>query len=56
MPVRQVLTAATSNPKMIAMWWSDGPRNVGVYMGGSNLLVVDEDNPTPSPDTPPITV
>jgi hypothetical protein len=25
--------------------WSDGPRNVGVYVGGSNLLVVDEDKP-----------
>ena len=45
-PCVKFSTAATSNPKMIDMWWSgDGPRNVGVYMGGSNLLVVDEDKP-----------
>ena len=44
-PCVKFSTAATSNPKMIDTWWSDGPRNVGVYMGGSNLLVVDEDKP-----------
>jgi energy-coupling factor transporter ATP-binding protein EcfA2 len=44
-PCVKFSTAATCNPKMIDMWWSSGPRNVGVYMGGSNLLVVDEDKP-----------
>jgi hypothetical protein len=44
-PCVRFSTAATSNPKMIDMWWADGPRNVGVYVGGSNLLVVDEDKP-----------
>ena len=44
-PCVKFSTAATSNPKMVDMWWSDGPRNVGVYVGGSNLLVVDEDKP-----------
>jgi Bifunctional DNA primase/polymerase, N-terminal len=44
-PCVRFSTAATSNPKMIDMSWADGPRNVGVYVGGSNLLVVDEDKP-----------
>ena len=44
-PCVRFSTAATSNPKMIDTWWSGAPRNVGVYMGGSNLLVVDEDKP-----------
>jgi hypothetical protein len=30
---------------MIDTWWSGNPRNLGVFMGGSNLLVVDEDKP-----------
>jgi energy-coupling factor transporter ATP-binding protein EcfA2 len=44
-PCVKFSTAATSNPKMIDTWWSAAPRNVGVYVGGSNLLVVDEDKP-----------
>ena len=44
-PCVKFSTAATSNPKMIETWWSGNPRNVGVYVGGSNLLVVDEDKP-----------
>jgi Bifunctional DNA primase/polymerase, N-terminal len=35
--------AASSNPKMIDMWWAGRRRNVGIYMSGSGLFVVDED-------------
>jgi hypothetical protein len=34
---------ATRDPKAIATWWSEGPYNVGVATGPSNLLVVDCD-------------
>jgi hypothetical protein len=37
--------AATTNPKMIHMWWAGSPRNVGINVGKSGLLVIDEDVP-----------
>jgi hypothetical protein len=35
--------AATTNPKMIATWFSGRTRNVGISCGPSNLVVFDED-------------
>ena len=36
-------TAADTNPKMIHMWWAGPPRNIGINVGKSNLVVIDED-------------
>jgi hypothetical protein len=44
-PVLKFTVGADVNPKMIHMWWAGGPRNVGVYMAKSGLLVIDEDRP-----------
>ena len=35
--------AATTNPKMIAIWFTGAPRNIGIHCGPSNLVVIDED-------------
>jgi hypothetical protein len=40
----------TINPKILAMWFS-GARNVGIFMGGSGLAVIDEASRAPSPST-----
>jgi AAA domain/Bifunctional DNA primase/polymerase, N-terminal len=37
--------AADTNPKMIHMWWAGSPRNIGINVGKSGLLVIDEDTP-----------
>jgi hypothetical protein len=34
---------ATTNPKMLATWFTGAPRNVGIHCGMSNLVVIDED-------------
>jgi hypothetical protein len=35
--------ASTTNPKMIATWFTGAPRNIGIHCGPSNLVVIDED-------------
>ena len=42
-PAVSFTVAATSNPKMIAMWFTGAPRNIGIHCGPSNLIVIDED-------------
>jgi Bifunctional DNA primase/polymerase, N-terminal/AAA domain len=42
-PVVAFSTAADINPKMIHMWWTGPPRNVGINCGKSGLVVIDED-------------
>lgn len=37
--------AATTEPKMIRSWLSQGPRNLGIHCGKSGLVVLDEDVP-----------
>jgi hypothetical protein len=48
-PVVKFSTAATTNTKMIFTWFAGWARNVGVAMGPSRLLVIDEDQPDAFP-------
>jgi hypothetical protein len=42
-PAVAFTTAADTNPRMIHMWWAGGPRNIGINVGKSGLVVIDED-------------
>jgi hypothetical protein len=44
-PCTRWSTAATSDPRQLAAWFSGATRNVGIACGPSRLLVVDEDAP-----------
>lgn len=51
--VRDWESRATTDPDHISRWWRDGPYNVGLATGPSQLVVVDLDTPKGEDDVPP---